>query len=338
MPTAAKVALLRQTGSYPDHPQVVEVIETHMSWVFLTLDFAYKLKKPVRYDYLDFRTLAARKHYCEEEVRLNHRLAGSVYLAVVPLALNASGAVQLDGEGTPVDWLVKMRRLPANRMLDWVLSHGTATAEDAREVATRLGEFYLTLPPAPVAADEYRSRLGREIEECEHELCVPAFAQPVAQVRKICLAQRRLLEQNPLLFDRRVEEGRIVEGHGDLRPEHVCLVQPLAIIDCLEFSREFRTLDTASEIGFLALECERLGAPDFAGILIGAYSEVTGDRLGAALLHFYQSCSACVRAKITVWHLREAIYRDSPKWLERANRYLQLAEQHMHASERAYPD
>lgn len=338
MPVAAKVALLRETGIYPDHPRDVEVIETHMSWVFLTRDYAYKLKKPVRYDYLDFRTLAARQYYCTEEVRLNRRLAGSVYLDVVPMVLSASGAAQLGGEGTPIDWLVKMRRLPADRMLDWALCHGTATEEDARAVATRLGEFYLTLPPAPVTVDEYRGRLRREIDECERELSNPAFSQPVTLVRKICLAQRHLLVQDPSRLDRRVNEGRIVEGHGDLRPEHVCLAPPLAVIDCLEFSREFRTLDTANEIGFLALECERLGAPDFAQVLIRTYRDVTGDRPDTALVHFYQSCSACVRAKITVWHLREAAYRDSPKWADRATYYLQLAEQHMRACAQMYPD
>ncbi|CAG9185588.1 hypothetical protein [Cupriavidus pinatubonensis] len=336
MPVASKVALLRQPGLYPDHPRDVEVVETHMSWVFLTRDYAYKLKKPVRYDYLDFRTLAARQYYCTEEVRLNRRLAGSVYLDVVPMVLEPGGTARFGGKGAVVDWLVKMRRLPADRMLDKALSQGTATQEDARAVATRLGEFYMTLPPAPVTVDEYRGRLRRDIDDCERELSNPAFAQPVALVREVCLAQRRLLAQDPSRFDQRVKEGRIVEAHGDLRPEHICLAPPLAIIDCLEFSRQFRTLDTANEIGFLALECERLGDSDFARVLIGTYRDVTGDRPDAALLHFYQSCSACLRAKITVWHLREAIYRDSPKWPERARCYLRLAEQHMQACAQAY--
>ncbi|MDR6203942.1 hypothetical protein [Paraburkholderia graminis] len=139
-------------------------------------------------------------------------------------------------------------------------------------------------------------------------------------------------------FDRRVREGRIVEGHGDLRPEHVCLAPPppLAIIDCLEFSPEYRTLDTVDELGFLALECERLGAPEFGNVLLETYGAVTGDSPGAALVHFYQSYRAAVRAKIAAWHLREEIFRDSPKWMDRARQYLDRAQQHARRAEHAF--
>lgn len=335
-PTAAKVAQLRKAVTYPERPPAVEVIETHMSWVFLTHQYAYKLKKPVRYDHLDFTTLEARRYYCAEELRLNRRLAKSVYLDIVPLVVNVNGTIQLAGEGTVTDWLVKMRRLPADRMLDWALMHDTAATDDARAVAQRLGEFHMALAPVPITPAEYRRRLRQGIDECERELCDPEFSQSIEQVRSVCAAQRGLLERNPDCFDRRVHEGRIVEGHGDLRPEHVCLAPPLAIIDCLEFSSEYRTLDTADELGFLSLECERLGAPEFGQALLETYGAATGDRPGAALVRFYQSYRAGVRAKVAAWHLREEEFRDSPKWLGRTQQYLQLAQQHLHAAENAF--
>ncbi|HEX7685799.1 MAG TPA: hypothetical protein VF446_20060 [Trinickia sp.] len=331
-PIAQNVALLSEASSYPEHPRTVEVVETHMSWVFLTDLHVYKLKKPVRYDYLDFSTLAARRHFCEEEVRLNRRLAASVYLDVVPLARTESGVIQVGGQGTVVEWLVKMRRLPAERMLDRALTDGTAGAAEAHAVAVRLGAFHLSLPGAPVTAQAYRQRLHQAIAENEQALCDRAFALPVDEVRALCEAQRAVLNRHSTLFDERVAAGRVVEGHGDLRPEHVCLAPPISIIDCLEFSEQLRTLDAADEAGFLALECERLGRADFARAFLSAYAEATGDTPPAALMRFYQSHRAVVRAKIAVWHLQEAAYRGSPKWNALARRYLQLAGEHIASS------
>jgi len=270
-----------------------------------------------------------------EELRLNRRLAASVYLDVVPLVVDVSGMIRFDGNGTVVDWLVKMTRLETEHMLDWALTHGTATNDDARAVATRLSEFYLTLAPAGINPADYRRRLRQGIDECDRELCDPVFAQPADQVRALCLMQRSLLERHPERFEQRVLEGRIVEGHGDLRPEHICLAPPLAIIDCLEFSSEYRTLDTVDELGFLALECERLGAPEFGRVLLETYGAATGDRPCAVLVHFYQSYRASMRAKIAAWHLREAAFHESPKWLDRTQQYLQLAQQHVQDAEHA---
>lgn len=129
----------------------------------------------------------------------------------------------------------------------------------------------------------------------------------------------------------RVASGRILEGHGDLRPEHVYLGEPPAIIDCLEFSAELRWLDAADEVGFLALECERARAAALGCVLLHSWREASGDTVPDALLHFYQSCRACSRARLAIRHLREARYRGSPVWRRRAMRYLALAERHLRA-------
>ena len=137
--------------------------------------------------------------------------------------------------------------------------------------------------------------------------------------------QFEFLQQNPKLFDSRVQAGKIVDAHGDLRPEHICLEQrgPV-IIDCLEFNRNLRILDAVSEIMFLALECERLGAPNIERLILNRYSEETGDRPSEKLLAFYKSYHACVRAKIAVWHLKDNGIRDRDTWITKATDYLSV--------------
>jgi aminoglycoside phosphotransferase family enzyme len=324
----AKVAFLRQPWSYPESSYRVEAIETHMSWVFLTDGFAWKLKKPVHHDLLDFSTAATRHRYCEEEIRLNRRLAASAYLSVVALGVGDDGHLQLDG-GATVDWLVKMRRLPTEGMLDYALRHGQAGPHEAAAIADRLSRFYRSGAPVSLDPAEYRDRFRRDIELNRQELSTPAFGLPVEDVGRICAAQRVFLERRAELFDERAAAGRIVEGHGDLRPEHVCMQPELVIIDCLEFSRDLRIVDTIDEVGFLALECERLGAPEFGAMLLRSYNEYSGDRPHAALAHFYQSYRAVLRARIAIRHLNEEKFRYSAEWRRRANDYFRLAEHHL---------
>ena len=138
-----------------------------------------------------------------------------------------------------------------------------------------------------------------------------------------------MLHARPELFAARVRAGRIVEGHGDLRPEHICLEEPPAIMDCLEFSAQLRTLDVADELGFLALELERLGAPRLGRVLFDAYGQASSDFPDAALVDFYQAFRACIRAALAIWHLKEARYRGTPQWPMRARHYLGLAAQHL---------
>ena len=171
---ATKVAFLSRPDIYPQRSARVDAIETHMSWVFLTDSRVYKLKKPVCYDYLDFSTVEARRADCMAEVRLNRRLAPDVYLGVVPLELGVQG-LHLDRGGVPVDWLVEMRRLPADRMLDQALRAGTADPEDLARVASRLSRFYASAPRIPMQPAEYRRRLKRDLRDDQRWLCLPEF-------------------------------------------------------------------------------------------------------------------------------------------------------------------
>ncbi|AGU52991.1 hypothetical protein VAPA_2c04310 [Variovorax paradoxus B4] len=329
VPVEAKVAALREPGAYPGPAQPVDVIETHMSWVFLTGQFVYKLKKPARYDGLDCRRVEMRRFFCFEELRLNRRLAPSVYLDVVALRQDGQGRLRIGRDGEVVDWLVWMRRLPAQLTLDRLIEAGSATPAHMRRVAAHLAAFYRGLSPAMGDHHRLMARLRRDIDTFEGALCKPAWALPADDVTAVCSRLRAALTDCREVLEARVRAGRVVEGHGDLRPEHVWLGEPLAIIDCLEFSAELRTLDVADELGFLALECERLGAPQLGRALFDAFAESTGDVPDPALVDFYQAFRACVRANIAIRHLREACYRDDPKWPRRAREYLALAAQRM---------
>jgi aminoglycoside phosphotransferase family enzyme len=325
----AKVAFLRQAASYPGSVYRVDAVETHMSWVFLIEQYVYKLKKPVCHELMDFRTLDARHYFCNEELRLNRRLAPNVYLEVVALTLDQQANLALGGPGMAVDWLVKMRRLPATKMFDYAILRRALSRHDLSRLGERLTEFYLSLPPETIDRASYRERLRQRVEGNLQELSLDAYRLPRTKVQTICRAQLRALQQLAGHVDDRVSGGRIVEGHGDLRPEHICLAPDLAIIDCLEFSRALRIVDIADELGFLALECERLGAPAVGRFLFASYSTLSGDTPPPALIHFYQSCRATTRAAIAVRHLREEKLRHSPHWVLRAKRYLQLAQEHI---------
>jgi aminoglycoside phosphotransferase family enzyme len=325
-----KIAFLRQPDVYPDRPKRVEVIETHMSWVFLTESLVYKLKKPVRYDFLDFSTLEARQKDCEREVSLNRRLARQVYLGTVPLTRQGDGDLRLDGEGRVVDWLVQMRRLPADRMLDAAIRKGTVDGRDVQQVSQVLTDFYRRSVFLPTSPAEYLRRFEEDIQGNLMVLRDSRYALPTAQVERLAAAQRQFLAAQGGLLEQRARERRIIDAHGDLRPQHICLTAPPVIIDCLEFNREFRSLDPVEELAYLAMECDRLGAPRIGDKILQGYLEAANDACPSKLIGFYKVFRACLRAKIAVWHTVDHQVQDHQRWLGLARTYLDLAERYLH--------
>jgi aminoglycoside phosphotransferase family enzyme len=322
---AAKVALLRQPQTYPDAPSRIDAVETHMSWVFLTDRHAYKLKKPVRYDYLDFSTLAARRRNCAEEVRLNQALAPGVYLGVVPLALDESGNARLEAEGRVLEWLVKMRRLPADRMLDRLIRDRAVRESEIEELARRLAGFYRQSPAVDIRGEDYWMEYRRMLEANQSVLGDPAYALPPAQTRVVHEKLFHWLERARQAFVARVAAGRVLDGHGDLRPEHICLEPRPVIFDRLEFNRQFRIVDAADELASLTMECERLGAPWIGDILFRAYAAATQDHPPSSLVSFYCAYRACLRARLALLHLRDLEPAAWGKWRALAGDYLRLA-------------
>jgi aminoglycoside phosphotransferase family enzyme len=321
----AKVAALREPKAYPEHPSRIDTIETHVSWVFLADDFAYKLKKPVRYEGLDFTTLERRLHDCNEEVRLNRRLAGSTYLDVVSVNASSSGALRVNSAGPAVEWLVWMRRLPPQRMLDALIREHAIREPDLAPIAQCLADFYKDAQPIEITPSHYRRRFALGTASDVTELMDPAFGLDEPAIRNIADVQYDFLQSRSDMLDRRVEDRRIVDGHGDLRPEHICVRAEPAIIDCLEFSAELRVADPADELTFLSLECDRLEAPEVGTYVFQTYASVTGDTPPEPLLQFYRRYRAMRRAKLAIRHLLDRDVREPARWRRRAALYLELA-------------
>jgi aminoglycoside phosphotransferase family enzyme len=326
-----RVDFLGSAEAYPEGTKKVEVTETHMSWVFLTDTHAYKLKKPVKYGIVDYRSLAARRLNCRREVRLNRRLAPDVYLGTVALRLDAGGDLHLGGQGRAVDWLVKMRRLPARCTLDHAIRTHTLQPKDIDAVATRLSRFYLEAPQSAVDPRRYCRTLETQIAASGRQLTRPAFGLNGKAIRELADAQLDFLSRGQDLFAARARSGKIVEGHGDLRPEHIYLCDSPIIVDCLEFDRDLRTLDPASELAYLAMECERLGAGFVESRLFDTYRRQSQDDPPRLLIIAYKCFHAYLRAKIAISHLDDAAVRQPLKWKRRTEQYLGLAQKHVDA-------
>lgn len=322
------VAFLQRPTSYPNPTNAVLAIETHMSWVFLTDDCAYKLKKPIRYDGLDLSAPELRRHVCQQEVHLNRRLASNVYLGICAITRSLDGVLAFDGQGEQIDWVVKMRRLPDDRMLDALITSGRARMKEAeiRDVARFLADFFAKAQPAPLPTPDYCARLEQGVREDLHALSAPGYALSRDRIEALALAQLALLEREPHLFERRIQVGRIIEGHGDLRPEHICVREEPAIIDCLEFSRDLRVLDPVDELAFLFLECERLGEPRVGEWFLDAYREASHDEFPPVLLDFYRVYRALRRAKIAALHVDDPTVHNPESFAAKARRYLELVE------------
>jgi aminoglycoside phosphotransferase family enzyme len=260
-PTSRKVGFLSRPSSYPDSPARVDVIETHMSHVFLTDSLVYKLKKPIKTELVDLTTPQARYRNCREELRLIR--------------------------------------------------------------------FYRSEPPLRLRPSEHRRSLEEDLRATGRELEPPENRLSFQEVRSTIERQIEVLEADAGMFDRRVRGNRIVEGHGDLRPEHVCLRPRVAVIDCLEFNRSLRILDPVDELAYLSLECERLGAAGTGDWVLEAYCDIAKDRPPRRLIHFYKAYRASLRAKIAVRHTKQPGEKGVRHWLARAGTYLRLARKYL---------
>jgi aminoglycoside phosphotransferase family enzyme len=297
-----------------------------MSWVFLTPDRVFKLKKPLTTAFLDYSTLAARDKFCREELRLNRRLASSVYLRVAPVVQAHDGSLELDGEGRVVEWLVEMRRLPEACMLDCAVRTGTATRQRVDDVLGLLFAFFAKAPPVDLERKRYLATLQIQHRENRAVLSGVNSGLPPNDVLEILDVIQQTIEDAPDWLLEPLEHRRIIEGHGDLRPEHICLTDPPAIIDCLEFNRDLRLVDPFDELSYLALECRLLGADKLAASLIERYAAFVGARPPLRLLDFYAAYRAAIRARLALEHIIDRPQRDPHRWMVQARAYLIAAQ------------
>ncbi|MBY0527647.1 MAG: AAA family ATPase [Gemmataceae bacterium] len=305
MELADLIAALSQPVAYPYPVERVEVVQTHISAVFLAGDFVYKVKKPVTLGFLDFGTLDRRRHFCDEEVRLNRRLAASVYVGVVPIARYGSG-LRVEGDGEAVEWAVKMHRLPVAATLRDQLQRGDADAPRLRALAQTVARFHVQ-----ANRGEAISAFGRfdVVLRNARENFTESTAQIDDTISQTVFERLRVLTEQSLarlkpLIDVRAERDVPCDTHGDLRLEHVYLFpdrtapDDLVIIDCVEFAERFRYADPVADVAFLVMELIFNGWEDLATVFADAYFQAAGDAEGRTLLPFYTAYRSAVRGKV----------------------------------------
>ncbi|KTD25404.1 Uncharacterised protein [Legionella lansingensis] len=323
-----KVEYLKDCASYHEQCSSIEAIETHMSWVFLTEQHAYKLKKPIHYAFLDLRRLEARYLNCQRELEINQELAPNTYLSVIPLCQDIHQQYSpINGylNGEPVDWLLKMNKFPRDLTLEQVIKRKNTVLSKIEEAAKILVAFYQKALPARLNAQEYISKYKQYVINDFQTLSLPHYNLDEILIKSVYQTLLNTLSELSSCIEQRVYEGRIIECHGDLRPEHVCLTSPPIFVDRLEFSKELRTMDPVDELSYLALECELLGNAEIGAYFFETYQSITHDHPPQKLLSFYKSYRAFLRAKIAAWHLDDPRVTDPDKWLRKAKIYLEQA-------------
>ena len=281
---------------YPGAPEVVER-ETHSAWVFLADERAYKVKKPVRMAFLDFSTLERRRAVCHDEVHVNQALAASLNMRVRAVVPRAGSYVLADADAPDaVEYAIEMRRFDEGRTMAALVRRGELADDDVRSVGRLLARFHASAP-ALTSSDP----VGDVRRACEHNTRELLALADEDTARRIIAADRfatAFLAAHRDMLVARATAGRIRDGHGDLRAEHVVLEQPLAIVDRLEFDARLRETDVADDIAFLVMDLERLGAGTYATLLVAAYRDAGGDPGSDALIAFYGAYRALVRAKV----------------------------------------
>lgn len=339
-PTVAEI--IEQLSSAAAFPEGVsgpiEVGHTHTSLLLFTKERVYKIKKPVDFGFLDFTTLERRKHFCEEEVRLNRRLT-DIHLGVVPITREGDGSLRMEGEGTPVEWAVKMARLPHHRMLDVLLEEGEVDNDTMSRLAELLAEFHARCATGE-GVDEWGSMavlLQNHEENMEqtqafiHEKDERTGLITERAHRFLDERMHRFLAENAELIAGRQAAGRIRDGHGDLHAANICLLSEpdpkIVIYDCIEFTPRFRCSDVVADIAFLTMDLDLRGFRGFASYFERAYAKAASDDDLDALMAYYKSYRACVRGKVGGMQAADPDIADRDREAIRAEaeRHFQLA-------------
>jgi aminoglycoside phosphotransferase family enzyme len=305
-----------------------DLIETHLSWVVLGADRVLKMKKPGGHPVIDLSLPEVRRRNAHEEVRLNRRLAPDVYLGVLALEWRAGAFALVPDEAdrpgeAAIDWLVHMRRLPAALMLDELVRRRQFGPDQLGPLAATLAAFHAGARRVALGGTEYvrrivdEQRANRRVLE-DSRVAVAGAAAAIDRFEDVVARQSGTL-------GRRAREGRIVEGHGDLRPEHVCMLSPPVVIDCLEFDATLRELDPLDEIAFLALEVDLLGPGGIGRELWRRFQQVPCDPAAEDLRQLYTARRALLRARLVAAHLLDAGVANPASWRARAYRYVAIA-------------
>jgi len=293
------VQALLDAKIYPDRTERVELVQTQMSFVFLTGEYVYKVKKPVNLGYLDYTTLEKRRFFCRRELELNQRLCPETYLAVVPIVKTGKN-IALGGGGEIIDYALKMRQLPRDKMLNELIAKGNIPDDTSTRVAQKLVAFHQKAETGD-GVNVFGSLDNIKLNTDENFRQTGKYVGKTISSDKLCRIKdftNRFIEDNEPLFQQRVASGKIRDCHGDLHAAHICVTNGICIYDCIEFNERFRYGDVASEVAFLAMDLDHYGRADFSRSFVEAYVASSGDSEVLLLLNFYKCYRACVRGKV----------------------------------------
>ncbi|WP_228024679.1 hypothetical protein [cf. Phormidesmis sp. LEGE 11477] len=342
MPDSTLPPLIQQMLKPDFYPHSVadpiRLMQTHISYVLLTGDYVYKLKKPLNFGFLDYSTLEKRQYFCEEELRLNQRGAGSLYLDVVTITGTADNAeinAEINGDGEPVEYAVKMRQFPQSALLSEQFAKGLLDEEKVRSLAQTIAEFH-----SKTATSEHIRTYGKP--EAIRQAFDENYEQTIAYVggNEITKPQTqkqfdetkaytdRFFETEQALFQKRLDADRIRACHGDLHLGNICEWEgKILLFDCIEFNESFRFVDTMFDIAYIVMDLEVAGRQDLAQVFLNQYVEATGDYEGLEILPLYVSRQSYVRAKVTSFMLGDPSVPEAEQKAasERAAKYYKLA-------------
>jgi aminoglycoside phosphotransferase family enzyme len=328
----ALVDVLLKSETYAHHPAKVGLVQTQMSFIFLAGEYVYKVKKPVDLGYLDYTTLEKRLFFCRQEIELNRRLCPEAYLEVVPVVRH-NDQIRLGGEGEAIEYAVKMKQLPADRMMDKLLPKDLVTAEMVARVADKLAAFHAKAMTSPEISsygslEAIKINTDENFDQTEKYIDISI---PSATYHKIKSYTDNFLKSEKSLFDKRVRDDRVRDCHGDLHAAHVCISNGICIYDCIEFNDRFRYGDVASEVAFLAMDLDRFGHAELSQAFVDAYVHISRDEELFQLLNFYKCYRAYVRGKVASFMLDDPYLPEKEKNDARAaaRMYFELAESYI---------
>ena len=293
---------------YP-HPvtEPIELIQTHISYVLLTGEYAYKVKKPVNFGFLDFTALAQRKYFCEEELRLNQRGAPHLYLEVLPIT-KEDHQLSLNGEGEPIEYALKMCQFPQEALFIHLFEKGDLTEKWMEDLGRVVAKFHTQAQTNEAirgfgSVSQIREAIDQNYEQTKQYINGPQTQEQFDRTRKFT---DKFFQEQQALFDKRVANNRIRECHGDLHLGNICFWKDqILLFDCIEFNQSFRFVDVMYDVAFVVMDLEAQKRPDLANAFLNTYVEETGDWEGLRVLPMYLIRQAYVRAKVTSFLLDE---------------------------------
>jgi len=328
MPTQQQITeALMKPEAYDEDPGRIELCQTHISFVFLTREFVYKVKKAVNFRFLDFSTLEKRRFFCEKELTLNKRLCKDMYLEVVPI--NKSNIIKIKGEGETVEYAVKMKRMPQDKIMSQLLEENKVDNELIDKTAKIIADFHSKAETNKRISEFGSLKIIKTnwLENFEQTKEYVGMTLTAKSFKLINEGIENFMNKNKPFFEERMAKGKIRDCHGDIHSGNIFVVDKVYIFDAIEFNERFRYSDVAADVAFLAMDFDFRGRPDLSNFLIGKYIEYSGDQELRTLLPFYKCYRAYVRGKVVSFRLKDPNMNEQEKAaaVKEAKAYFKLA-------------